>query len=266
MAELRPEPAERHDLIMGEAVAAAAGAIAVAPSFLERFIDDALGTALEAECPGAEVILRRHLPLTGWERLPGARTTRPLNSREADLQFVPAGHTQPAILSEQKVWDFDAALFDLAKLLTFGRLPGVISTYLVGADLPQRFESDGPGCALFADGPARRWHLAEIATGRWQAAWMHHLRNAGVAPREIPSRFTTRLVARADVPAFPGHELRCIRVDGDNAAPFATLRAGRLLGEEPPELDPDFEEAMAQRINEESRARFYGPERRHADS
>lgn len=265
MKDVRPEDAEQHDLLMRDVVADAAAGILSAPSFLERFIDEALEAALISRRPSARVILRRQLPLADWERLPKSGSKRPATSREADLQFIAAGETAPSLLSEQKVWDFDASIFDLAKLLSFSKLPGVVSTYLIGADEPRRFALDKPGHRLYSDGPPRSWSLREVMTAGWESAWVKHCRRAGVAPSRLPMRFTTHLVARAAVPAFPGHELRCVRVEPDGAAPWGNLRQGRLLLESPPEIEPDAEDAMIREINERSHARFYERKDRRPD-
>ncbi len=61
---------------MRTSVAAAAAAIPEGPSFLERLVNQALAEEMTIRWPVAEVVLRHHLPLHGWERLDSATTRR----------------------------------------------------------------------------------------------------------------------------------------------------------------------------------------------
>ena len=105
---------QRHDELMREALNVAAADIQDAKSFLEKYVDDALAAALERRWPGAKAITRATLPLLDWERLASSRSTRRSDNRESDLQVIAPGDSSPCLLSEQKVWDFDASLFDVA--------------------------------------------------------------------------------------------------------------------------------------------------------
>lgn len=235
---------------MRQATTRAAASISSAASFLERYVDDGLAAAIAELWPGATPRVRSHLELLDWERLRSSASSREPRRRESDLQVQAPGDSAPSLLSEQKVWDLDASLFDVAKLLSFARLPGVISTYLVAAGRPAHFAGPGAGRALYADG-SRRWPQTDLATGPWQEAWSEHLRNGGVAPRQLPMFFTTTLIASAQVAGFRDHELRCVRVDGDLDGPVAYFDQGQLLLEQPPELHPD-DDAIAREINDRS--------------
>lgn len=219
---------------MHRALVAAGSEIPAAPSFLERFVDDALATSIGREWAGARCTTRRQVPLLEWERLKTSTSSRPTDCRESDLQVIAPGASTPCLLTEQKVWDFDASLFDVAKQLSFARLPGVTSTYLVGAGRAAHFAGPGAGRALYAFGE-RRWSVTELIGGAWRTAWEHHITRAGVAPRRLPMFFTTRLIATAPVAAFPDHEMRCVRIVVETRGLEACLRQGRQLFEHPPE-------------------------------
>lgn len=112
--------------------------------------------------------------------MPESTARRPPTKRESDLHVIPPRGSVPAILSEHKIWDLDASLFDVAKLLTFARLDGVASTYLVAGERRELFDTHKPGRALYAR-TDRSWHITELCHGPWKDTWMKHLLNAGVA-------------------------------------------------------------------------------------
>lgn len=224
-----PVVAHRDDDLMSAAVALAGQTIPRAPRFRERLLDDALESALTELGEDIEVVPRRHLPLVGWESLKGAEAPR---SREADLQVRRAGAEFPFLVSEQKIDDLSASVFDAAKLLSFGRLPSVRSTYLVAAATPRTFAGTKPGRPLFHPG-RRRWSLAELVAEAWQSDWLWHLGAAKAAPRELPETFETELVHTTPVVSYPPHELRCVRISSgtDTETAMVILSEGRLAGD-----------------------------------
>lgn len=223
---------------MRACVSDAAARIAPASSFLERFVDEALCEAIVSRWTDARVEVRRHLPLVGWERMPESTARRPPTKRESDLHVIPPRGSVPAILSEHKIWDLDASLFDVAKLLTFARLDGVASTYLVAGERRELFDTHKPGRALYAR-TDRSWHITELCHGPWKDTWMKHLLNAGVAPTSLPLDFETTFLAEAPVAGFPDHDLRCVRMEAKPNSDMVEFRHGRMLGEHPPEASDE---------------------------
>jgi hypothetical protein len=90
-----------------------------------------------------------------------------------------------------------AAVADAARLLAAG------GGYLVVAD--DAFAPETPGAALLNTG---EWLGVELFTGAWRSAW----ERGRDLPDRLPRHFATMAVARAAVPAFPGYELRCARL------------------------------------------------------
>ena len=208
-----------------------------ATSFLESYLERAIGTAIDAEAPAeARPTGQARIEVPGWDRKLGGFDLRvALGQRE--------------LLIETKVDDIEDTLWDLLKLASGLGLAEVAAGYLVVAAKKQRWSSQGDCVDLFHPNGGRRWRTSELVT-RWSRAWGRLVGPHGgsARPLVLPELLETRFIACETVTAFPTYEIRCVGVRrvGLETVSFvngwpADTRRQEESGEDGDEIDPRIE-------------------------
>lgn len=207
-------------------------------SFREALIEQALAKELEAR--GAHVWLSGHLTLNnppGWHG--------PM--KKWDMEVTLPETRGASVLVEAKVDDVGDTLWDLFKLASAQRQDWIERAYLAVAATARQWEGTGDCVALFAPEPeVRMWETRELIAD-YGKAWASLLgpRGGAAKPIQLPAKLRTRFIARGEVGAFPGYELRVIAVEPESGTDTELLE---LDDEGLPH--PDQLEARIQRIRE----------------
>jgi hypothetical protein len=171
-------------------------------------------------------------PLPDWDPLPGA----------VDLLIgeSPAPQASPWLGIEAKSRTHRNKLaetpYDIFKMAALRRLDGVEATYLVVAATLSAFSSDEPGAALFNTplNAGEEWYSAYFVT-EWLGAWAQLLAESSGKPLRVPRTLRLELVSLEEVSAFPGWEIRALRVENPIYESWLVFGAAGW----PTHLDPD---------------------------
>jgi hypothetical protein len=148
--------------------------------------------------------------LPDWDPLPG----------NVDLLVgeLPSATMHPKVGIEVKSRTHSHKLgetpYDIFKMAALRRVSGVEATYLVVAATLTAFSSSEPGAALFNTplGASEDWHLLYFIQ-EWRSEWAALLADSSGKPQRVPRLLPLELVCIEEVPAFPGWEIRALRVE-----------------------------------------------------
>jgi len=199
---------DERDAAMRAAIERAAGNIQPSEkgAFLERELERSILDSWFFCAPGGEAKALVKHAVPGWRPEPG----------HTDLVLGLLGDPSPTMLAELKVYKVEEQLWDLLKLLSIvEHHPVSPSAYLVTASTLNRW-NNAEVAALLADAPnpeasETEWDARKMLE-EWSASWRYLLGGGSGRPRDVPSNVLVRGVASAEVPAFPGYQVRCIGV------------------------------------------------------
>jgi hypothetical protein len=207
------------DRLLAKAIPVAAKQLAKyggAPSFLERYLEEALIEAIGVvdAAAAAQASGRGLVSIPNWDKRLGG----------FDLRLRFASDPDREALAELKIDDVEHTLWDLFKLASALKMPGVDASYLILAR-PRHRWNHGDCAALFADrGGPTHWVSAAMFV-RWQAAWadLTGPKGGSARPTEVPAEIKTEFIGSAPTEGFEGYEIRCVSVrliPGTDALPF----------------------------------------------
>lgn len=164
------------------------------------------------------------VPIPGWNPQPG----------QTDI-VVRSPNFDGRLLFEAKVDDINQMLWDLFKMLSGSRVDDVQGVYLLGAarivnspGLSFPRWAGGRACApLFDESSDGRVWGTEQMLADWKGAWEALLRDGTARPSRVPEKIKVSFIGSSPVPAFAGHEIRCIRVSAEGGR-WLEMEDGRL--------------------------------------
>jgi hypothetical protein len=216
-------PGSNVDPTVAAAVHEAGVAIVSAPSFKEELLHDALEPALDRRLRPARVVRCRKVGLESlpdWNPQPQAIDISVLST---------AGEVRLAF--ELKVDEIGQTLWDMLKMAAAARLPSVDRAYLVVAASKRSWERGRrAGRRYFQDPPGRssRATLDELFA-EFRHDWKSDLRYTA-RPTRVPETLDLTAVARAEVPAWSGYELRVLAVRDRPGTDFRAIKKGWPVG------------------------------------
>lgn len=181
------------------------GAYVGAPSFLERYLEEALVNAIGASPVGASATPTGHgtAAIPNWDRRLGG----------FDLRVRLEAGLRGEALVETKVDDVEHTLWDLFKVAAGLTMPDVEAGYLVLARLRHRW-NDGDCAALFAEGDGPTRWVSAAMFGDWRSAWadLTGPRGGSARPLTVPAEIETHLIGTAPASGFDGYAIRAVAV------------------------------------------------------
>jgi hypothetical protein len=198
---------QRFDQLLAKALPVAGERLTVhrgAPSFLERYLEDALVEAVASvdARSRAKTAGRGLVSIPNWDKRLGGFDLR-VRSRSMSGEA----------LAELKVDDVEHTLWDLFKLAAGLSMPGVDAAYMVLAR-PARPLRERDCAALFEERPVPTRWVSAAMFAQWRAAWtdLTGPRGGSARPLSVPSEIETEFIGSAPAEGFDGYEIRCVAV------------------------------------------------------
>jgi hypothetical protein len=197
-------------------------------SFLERRLERCLAYELEELYAGR---VRPNKKLVGvaipdWEPQPGL----------LDIAVLDEGGA-PWLVVEIKLDDVDHTIWDIFKLASATRLPSVEAAYMVTAAPAAVWSSSLPAVEFYEARSERAWH-SQFVFEQYTSAWAGLLKGGRGRPSRVPDTLLLTPLLTVAVDAYPGYELRVLRVADLDSEAFIELRDGwptRLDAQEIPD-------------------------------
>jgi hypothetical protein len=195
--------AEDQDRFLAEATLKAAKLLErKRESFLERYLEQALVAAISHDASDtlAETTGAGRVRVPNWDRSMGGY----------DVVISLPGEAKRTLVVETKIDNVDETLWDLFKVIAAQSEGGIERGYLVVAATETKWALTRDCAELFSPSDVSRvWESTEMFE-RWSDAWANLLEGGSARPLRVPRRVRTRFLARAQIQAYPGYEVRCI--------------------------------------------------------
>ena len=228
--------ASQHNALIRTAATNCGALVEPGPSFVETKLVRAFCASVLSTQPTA-FAAPTFVPIPDWNPQPGG----------TDIVVSAPGVFDGRLLLEVKVDAIEQMLWDLFKVVSGSQIDDVGAVYLLGA--ARAVKSRGLAEARWAGSQAcgelfdpensgRIWEARGMLE-TWAKAWVSLLAGGSARPKRVPARVRVTFIGSSHVPAFPGHEVRCVEVhvEGDE---WLEMRDGRLI-RAPSSDDPAFE-------------------------
>jgi hypothetical protein len=126
---------------------------------------------------------------------------------------------------ELKSYKLDETIWDIIKMASLRRHPGVEAAYIIVAATERKFSGQSDCAALFRQdpgvpNPSRTDSYFTI----WAKAWTNLLLGGRGRPTLVPEQILLERISTHTIPAFPSWEIRALRVDNPDPTNWIRLK------------------------------------------
>jgi hypothetical protein len=120
----------------------------------------------------------------------------------------------PQVGVELKGYHLDQTLWDIFKMASLRRMPGVEAVYVVAVATASKFAGEADVAALFRSplAEAQIWNTLSFFVD-WPKAWCDLLDGGAARPTGVPATLSLQVACAHEIPAFPGWQVRALRVE-----------------------------------------------------